>query len=132
MDPLDHVIIRCGRGRRLHIDNQMGCVGPAGLRDMDLIAHPLDRAFGAVAGLRVIGGSDEFGRGGHVFDLAPAQAPVDLEIRLSPDLLQRFDGGHLLQPGLIGGRSNRAEQRLAIRPDDCSQCLAGLFALLGS
>jgi hypothetical protein len=39
---------------------------------MDLIAHRLNLAFHAVAGLWVIGGSDEFRGGEHVFDLTPA------------------------------------------------------------
>jgi hypothetical protein len=40
MHALDHMIIRGGGGRRLDIDNQMGCIGLAGLRQMDLIGFP--------------------------------------------------------------------------------------------
>ena len=59
-DSLQHMIIRRRGGCRLDIDNQMRGRGVAGFRQMDLIADPLDRAFRAVPGLRIIRGGDQF------------------------------------------------------------------------
>jgi hypothetical protein len=55
LDTREHVIIRSGCRRGLHMDHQMGRFGITGFRHMDFLAHPLDLAFRAVAGLRVIG-----------------------------------------------------------------------------
>jgi hypothetical protein len=83
---------------------------------MDLVADPLHRALGAVAGLRIIRGRDELRGRRHVFDLAPTERAIDLDVLFGPDAPEGLDRGNLPQPGLLDGRVNRVKEPLAIRP----------------
>jgi hypothetical protein len=113
---LDPLIIRGGGGRRFDLDDHMGCVGLAGLRQLDFIAHPLARAFRAVPGLRVIGGGDAFRRGGQVFHRAPAAGAIDLHVWLSPDAAEGLYGGDRRPPGRLESGVHRLEQPLTSGP----------------
>src|SRR2546426_2726570 len=71
-------------GRRgwgcLDVHNQMWCRWITGFREMHLIADPLHGALRAVPGLGIIRGRNELRRRWHVFDLAPAECPIDLHV----------------------------------------------------
>src|SRR4029077_15028208 len=114
MDGGKHMIIGRGSGGGRDIDNQMRSRGVTGFREMHLVADPLHRTLGAVTRLRVIRGGDEFRRGWHVFDLAPAQRSIDLYILFGPDAAEGLDGGELPQPRLLADGVKRLEERLAI------------------
>src|SRR2546428_9676720 len=90
----------------------------AGFGEMDLIANPLDLALRAVAGLGIIGGGNELRWRWHVFDFAPDERVIDVNVLFSPDASEGLDRWEVPQPGLLARAINRLEQRLAIRPDD--------------
>src|SRR5262245_65412001 len=107
MDGGKHMIIGRCSGGRLDIDNQMRSRGVTGFREMHLVADPLHRTLGAVTSLWVIRGGDEFRRGWHVFNLAPAQRAIDLYILCGADTTEGVDGGVLQEPMLLDGRVKR-------------------------
>src|SRR4051794_18830786 len=61
----------------------------AGLGEMHLVAHPLDAAFCAVTGLRVIGRTNQLGGRGLVLVAAKTESPLplDTESSLALDIL---------------------------------------------
>jgi len=73
--------------------------------------------------------SDQFGRRGHVLDLAPAQLVRLAGVLLSPEATQGQHRRELRQQGLIGRRIHGGQEPLSIGRDDSGQLLAGRIGL---
>jgi hypothetical protein len=102
-----HVVVRGGRRRGLHVGDQVRRVRITRLGDVDLVPHPLGAMLGAVARLGIIGRSHQLGRGGHVPHLPPAQLAWLARVLLRPDPPQHLHRRHFLQPGQLGGLLDR-------------------------
>jgi hypothetical protein len=121
----DHVVIR-GRGRRgLDVDDQVRRLRVARLGQMHVVPDPLHPTLGAVAGLRVVGRADQFGRRGQVLDLAPPRLARVARELLGPDAAQGHHRRDPRQHGLSGRRIHGGQEPLSVRRDHPGQLLAG-------
>src|SRR5690348_9110045 len=131
VDRLERVVVLLGGGRRLDLGDKVRQVVVTALRQMYLVADPVEITLAAVPDLLVVGRAIPLTDRQHLLRGEALRMAVDLAILLRPRLLQDADGGQVLEPGplwLRGGLVKAGEQGVTILANGRAQGSAfGLF-----
>jgi hypothetical protein len=128
VDRRAHDAILRGRRRRHDLCDEIRVVGIAGLREMDLRAHPMGLPFTTVARLQVIGRGHAHRRGRLLVSRAPAECFVPwgctAVILLDPNPTQCLKSREITEAWRALGGYHPVQELIAVRPDLAGERLA--------